>query len=51
MKKPKPKIVHVMADGRKLDSIEGHVVPAGNAAYRIIYECAIREREKRENLA
>ena len=35
----KPKIVHVLADGRRTDSILGKVVPADNPVYEIILNC------------
>ena len=34
--KTKPKIIHIMADGKTLKSIKGHVIPAGNPVYEII---------------
>lgn len=50
--KPTPKIIHVMANGERVDSIEGHVVPADNPAYRIILEAALeRKREQGKKLA
>lgn len=50
--KPQPKIVHVLANGKRVDSIEGHVVPEGNPAYRIILEAALeRKREQEKKLA
>ena len=32
----KPKIVHVLADGSRTDSVAGKVIPADNAAYQVI---------------
>lgn len=50
--KPTPKIIHVLANGERVDSIEGHVVPEGNPAYRIILEAALeRKREQEKKLA
>lgn len=49
MRAQKPKIIHVLADGRRVDSIEGHVVPADNLAYRLIVDVA--KEEKRKKLA
>ena len=50
--KPQPKIVHILANGKRVDSIEGHVVPEGNPAYRIILEAALeRKREQEKKLA
>ena len=34
----KPTIVHVLANGKKVKSIKGHVVPADNAVYKVILE-------------
>ena len=43
----KPKIVHVLADGSRTDSIKGKVVPADNAAYQIILSSSLAaKREK-----
>lgn len=32
----KPKIIHILANGQRVDSIEGHVVPADNPVYEVI---------------
>lgn len=32
----KPKIVHVLANGKRVKSIEGHVVPEENPVYEVI---------------
>lgn len=32
----KPKVVHVLANGKHVKSIEGHVIPADNPVYKII---------------
>ena len=34
----KPNIVHVLADGTRVKSIEGHVIPADNPVYKIVFE-------------
>lgn len=34
----KPKIVHVMANGQRLNDIKGHIVPADSAVYQVIFE-------------
>lgn len=34
----KPKVVHILANGKKVKSIEGHVIPADNPVYEVIYE-------------
>lgn len=44
----KPKIVHILADGKKVDSIEGHVIPADNPVYRMLLEAAIRNGGENE---
>ena len=31
-----PKIIHILANGERVDSIKGHVVPADNPVYEII---------------
>lgn len=35
-KMKKPKIIHVLANGQKVNSIEGHVIPGDNPVYAII---------------
>lgn len=49
MKAKEPKVIHVLANGKRVDSIEGHVVPADNLAYRLIVDVA--KEEKRKKLA
>lgn len=46
----KPKIVHILANGKRVKSIEGHVIPEDNAVYQIIFagQCKGREQEKCE---
>lgn len=34
--KKEPTIVHVLADGKRVKSVEGSIVPADNAAYAIL---------------
>lgn len=41
-----PKIIHVLADGKRVDSIEGHVIPKDNPVYKIIFEATKGEKEK-----
>ena len=36
----KPKIVHVLENGKKINDITGHVVPADNPVYEIIINLA-----------
>lgn len=31
-----PKIIHILANGERVDSIKGHVVPADNPVYEVI---------------
>lgn len=38
--KHEPRIVHVLADGTKVNSIRGKVVPQDNAAYAVMLEAA-----------
>ena len=33
----KPKVVNILANGKKVKSMEGHVIPAGNPVYEVIY--------------
>ena len=49
MKAGKPQIIHVLANGKRVDSIEGHIVPVDNLAYRLIVDVA--KEEKRKKLA
>ena len=44
----KPKIIHVLADGRKVKSIEGYVIPADNPVYRMLIEVAIQNGGENE---
>lgn len=36
----KPNVIHILADGRRVDSIEGHVVPKDNPVYKIMLEAS-----------
>ena len=36
----KPKIVHVLESGKRINDITGHVVPADNPVYEIIINLA-----------
>ena len=42
----KPMIVHVLADGTKVNSIAGKVVPGDNPVYEVILKSS-RKREER----
>ena len=37
----KPKIVHVLANGKRVKSIEGHVIPGDNPVYEIILHSVV----------
>lgn len=50
----KPQIIHILADGKRVKTIEGHVIPADNPVYKIIMETSLTkmgESEKAEKLA
>lgn len=34
----KPKVVHILANGKRVKSIAGHVVPADNPVYEIMIQ-------------
>lgn len=36
--KKEPKIIHVLSNGARVESIKGHVVPAGNPIYNVMIE-------------
>ena len=36
--KKEPTIVHILADGRRVKTVEGLIVPADNTAYNVIVE-------------
>lgn len=38
--KKEPTIVHILADGRRVKTVEGLTVPADNTAYNVIVEAA-----------
>lgn len=42
----KTTIVHVLANGRKVKSVEGMIVPADNAAYEVIIRTSKRKEVK-----
>ncbi len=35
--KAQPKVIHILANGKRVKSIEGHVVPKDSPAYEIIF--------------
>lgn len=41
-----PKIVHVLANDKRVKSVEGMVVPADNAVYEVIIRSIKRNEEK-----
>lgn len=45
----KPKVVHILANGKKVKSIEGHVIPADNPVYEVIYEISKGARNSEKN--
>ena len=38
--KKEPRIIHILADGKKVKSIDGHIIPANNVAYNVILDAA-----------
>lgn len=42
----KPKIIHILANGQRVDSIEGHVIPADNPVYEIILRTKTGEKHE-----
>lgn len=44
----KPKIVHVLANGKRVKSIEGHVIPGDNPVYEIILGAQKKQGENRQ---
>lgn len=40
----KPKIVHVLANGKRVKSIEGHVIPDDNPVYEIILGAQLKKQ-------
>lgn len=38
----KPTVIHVLANGKRVKSIEGHVVPADNPVYEVLLRTAKR---------
>lgn len=46
---PKPKIIHVLDDGTRLDSIEGFVIPAGHPFYTVWRNIVLAKRKEEAN--
>lgn len=44
----KPKVVHILASGKRVKSIDGHVIPADNPVYAVILGTQQKEGEKKE---
>lgn len=42
----KPKIIHVLDDGTRLDSIEGFVIPAGHPFYTVWRNIVLAKRKE-----
>ena len=49
--KHEPRIVHVLADGTKVNSIKGMIVPQDNNAYAVMVEAAKSRGDKWQQLA
>ena len=45
----KPKIVHILANGKRVKSIEGHVVPANNPVYEVLLQAARSGEEMKKS--
>lgn len=41
----KPTVVHILASGKRVKSIEGHVVPAGNPVYEVMLRASTRGKD------
>jgi len=39
--KKKPEIIHILANGVRVDSIEGKTIPSDNAVYEIVLKGAL----------
>lgn len=39
----KPNIVHILANGKRVKTIEGHVIPADNAVYAMILNAKLEQ--------
>lgn len=45
----KPKIIHVLDDGTRLDSIEGFVIPDGHPFYTVWRNIVLAKRKEEAN--
>lgn len=43
-----PKVVHILANGKRVKSIDGHVIPSDNPVYSIILGTQEKQGEKQE---
>ncbi len=41
----RPKVVHILANGKRVKSIEGHVVPAGNPVYEVMLKASKGDKQ------
>lgn len=44
----KPKIVNILANGKRVKSIEGHIIPGDNPVYEIILGTQKKQGENRQ---
>ena len=44
----KPKVIHILANGKRVKTIDGHVIPAENPVYAVILSSKVKEGEKNE---
>lgn len=42
----KPNVVHIMADGSRVKSIEGKIVPEDNPVYKILIGSSLKPEEE-----
>lgn len=40
----KPKVVHILANGKRVKSIEGRVIPADNPVYEVLLRASKGEK-------
>ena len=48
-KNKEPKIIHVLDDGTRLDSIEGFVIPDGHPFYTVWRNIVLAKRKEKAN--
>lgn len=44
----KPKVIHILANGKRVKSIDGHVIPAENPVYAVILGTQHKEGENEQ---